>query len=86
MMKDGLIKINAYNKLLNDLDDLRNKKFSFSNSEDAEKLVDIWESLKGKGDQLATHISKRWSEIGFQGKDPSTDFRGMGMLAVINLQ
>jgi len=85
-MKDGLIKINAYNKLLNDLDDLRNKKFSFSNSEDAEKLVDIWESLKGKGDQLTTHISKRWSEIGFQGKDPSTDFRGMGMLAVINLQ
>ena len=86
MMKDGLIKINAYNKLLNDLDDLRNKKFSFTNSEDAEKLVEIWESLKGKGDQLILHISKRWSEIGFQGKDPSTDFRGMGMLAVINLQ
>lgn len=86
MMKDGLIKINAYNKLLNDLDDLRNKKFSFTNSEDAEKLVEIWESLKGKGDQLITHISKRWSEIGFQGKDPSTDFRGMGMLGVINLQ
>ena len=51
---------------------------------DAEKLTDIWESLKGKGDQLNAHI--RWSEIGFQGKDPSTDFRGMGMLAVINLK
>ncbi len=85
-MKDGLIKINAYNKLLNDLDDLRNKKFSFGNDADAERLVQIWESLKGKNDQLDGYISKRWSEIGFQGKDPSTDFRGMGMLAVINLQ
>lgn len=24
--------------------------------------------------------SERWSEIGFQGKDPQTDFRGTGFL------
>lgn len=85
LMKDGLIKINAYNQLLNDLEELRLKKFSFSNSQDSEKLFDLWQSLKGKDDQLEAQISKRWPEIGFQGKDPSTDFRGMGMLAVVNL-
>lgn len=85
MMKDGLIKIKAYNKLLNELDDLRRKKFSFDNCQDSEKLTEFWDSLKGKNDQLDSKISKRWTELGFQGKDPSTDFRGMGMLAVVNL-
>ena len=29
---------------------------------------------------LKERISKQWGDIGFQGKDPKTDFRGMGML------
>ena len=42
MLKDGLIKINAYNKLLNDLDNLRNIKFSFDNSQDSTMLFELW--------------------------------------------
>lgn len=67
-MKDGLIKIKAYNKLLNELDDLRRKKFSFDNCQDSEKLTEFWDSLKGKNDQLDSKISKRWTELGFQGR------------------
>ena len=29
---------------------------------------------------LKERITKQWGDIGFQGKDPQTDFRGMGML------
>ena len=28
---------------------------------------------------LENRISSQWGEIGFQGKNPETDFRGMGM-------
>lgn len=31
-------------------------------------------------------VSGRWSHIGFQGEDPGTDFRGMGMLGLTQLE
>lgn len=31
-------------------------------------------------------VSGRWSHIGFQGEDPGTDFRGMGLLGLIQLE
>lgn len=31
-------------------------------------------------------VSNRWSHIGFQGEDPGTDFRGMGVLGLIQLE
>jgi hypothetical protein len=30
-------------------------------------------------------ISKQWKSIGFQGNNPATDFRGMGLLGLLNL-
>ena len=35
--------------------------------------------------QQESFVSEEWGELGFQGKDPSTDFRGMGMLAANQL-
>ena len=32
--------------------------------------------------ELKERISKQWGDIGFQGTDPQTDFRGMGWLDV----
>ena len=32
-----------------------------------------------------SRIGPHWSKIGFQGKDPATDFRGMGMLGLDDL-
>jgi hypothetical protein len=29
---------------------------------------------------LENRITSQWGEIGFQGKNPETDFRGMGMI------
>ena len=69
LLKDGLLKIRAYNKLINDVEELRLKKFSFDNLQDSYLMFDIWNALKGDQDKLDTKITKRWSEIGFQGKE-----------------
>ncbi|OCT57594.1 hypothetical protein XELAEV_18003296mg [Xenopus laevis] len=44
----------------------------------------LWKTLK-PGVPLEARISKQWCEIGFQGDDPKTDFRGMGLLGLYNL-
>lgn len=38
--------------------------------------------IRGKDDI----VSSRWSHIGFQGEDPGTDFRGMGLLGLVQLE
>ena len=34
---------------------------------------------------LRARDSDQWGEIGFQGRDPATDFRGLGILSLSNL-
>lgn len=34
------------------------------------------------GQDLTDRISKQWQDIGFQGNNPATDFRGMGLLGL----
>jgi hypothetical protein len=36
-------------------------------------------------EELTDRISLQWQKIGFQGKDPATDFRGMGILGLEDL-
>jgi hypothetical protein len=46
----------------------------------------LWNALKTN--QRLTNdemVSKEWVDLGFQSKDPSTDFRGMGLLGLANL-
>jgi len=47
-------------------------------------LQTLWTLLK-PGIDLPAQKSKQWSELGFQGMDPATDFRGMGYLGLLNL-
>ncbi len=66
LLKDCLIKINAYNRLVNEVESIRTKKFSFENKENSDVIFKIWSGLKGDADQLETKITNRWQEIGFQ--------------------
>jgi len=47
-------------------------------------LVQLWNSLQPDV-ALTGRISAQWTFIGFQGNDPATDFRGMGLLGLLNL-
>jgi hypothetical protein len=41
----------------------------------------LWKNFKGN-EELKERKSSQWIEIGFQGKDPATDFRGAGTLGL----
>lgn len=81
-----LAKIEEYNKLANFKNQIKaiyQQKFSNEIKSHVSMLADVWNTLKGKiGIEL---IDKQWLEIGFQGPDPTTDFRGAGMLGLYNL-
>ncbi|KAJ1538097.1 hypothetical protein HK096_001794, partial [Nowakowskiella sp. JEL0078] len=47
------------------------------------KLELLWTLYKP--DVPYQRITKNWTSIGFQGSDPSTDFRGMGLLGLDDL-
>ncbi|KAI7861284.1 ELMO/CED-12 family-domain-containing protein [Spinellus fusiger] len=47
-------------------------------------LLQLWDVLMPHT-SLEHRISHQWTEIGFQGDDPATDFRGMGMQGLDDL-
>eukprot|EP01031_Cornospumella_fuschlensis_P029965 gene29965-36191_t len=57
---------------------IKNEAFSINNPRHMEMLVEFWRSMKG-------NKTIDWLELGFQGSDPSTDFRSMGILALTQL-
>nr|CAG4649558.1 EOG090X0AMT [Scapholeberis mucronata]SVE93786.1 EOG090X0AMT [Scapholeberis mucronata] len=76
--------IYGYKQLLNKLEDLKSTKYDSTNLDHEQNLLELWDSLMSPK-QLQSRISNLWKEIGFQGDDPSTDFRGMGVLGLANL-
>ncbi|XP_075888789.1 ELMO domain-containing protein 2 [Nelusetta ayraudi] len=79
-----LLQITGYNTLFLSVEDLRKEVFSSDNQEHEALLLKLWELLM-PAIKLESRITKQWGDIGFQGDDPKTDFRGMGMLGLINL-
>jgi len=49
-----------------------------------DKLMRLWRNLQGDR-RLKNRKSMEWVDIGFQGKDPATDFRGAGIFGLENL-
>lgn len=70
--------------MLYEVENLRKESYNSKNEGHETKLLQLWEQLM-PNNPLKSRVSKQWTEIGFQGDDPSTDFRGMGMLCLENL-
>ncbi|KAM0052440.1 putative ELMO domain-containing protein [Helianthus debilis subsp. tardiflorus] len=49
-----------------------------------EALRALWKAAFPE-EELRDLISEQWKEMGWQGKDPSTDFRGGGFISLENL-
>ncbi|KAM3242597.1 hypothetical protein ACQJBY_054927 [Aegilops geniculata] len=59
-------------------------QYDSSNIEHQEELKALW-CASFPGTELRGLISEQWKEMGWQGKDPSTDFRGGGFISLENL-
>ncbi|OUC41566.1 ELMO/CED-12 family protein [Trichinella nativa] len=82
-LKYCLQKIIAYEKLLKDVEDVRMIHYNPYDKAHESQLLKLSSLLKPESQISA--IDPRWVELGFQGKDPSTDFRGMGLLGLQQL-
>lgn len=71
-------------KLLHEVEEIRSTKYDSENNEHEELLMSLWNSLKPDV-RLSARKTEEWGDIGFQGRDPATDFRGMGLLGLRNL-
>lgn len=66
------------------IEDLRSTAYDAEDVSHEEKLLNLW-ALLMPGKELDSRVSNSWKELGFQGEDPKTDFRGMGLLGLENL-
>ncbi|XP_036373131.1 ELMO domain-containing protein 2 isoform X1 [Megalops cyprinoides] len=79
-----LLQISGYKRLYVSVEDLRKQMFDSEKAEHENMLLKLWDLLVPSV-KLESRITKQWGHIGFQGDDPKTDFRGMGMLGLTNL-
>uniref|UniRef100_A0A8D0E214 ELMO domain containing 2 n=1 Tax=Salvator merianae TaxID=96440 RepID=A0A8D0E214_SALMN len=79
-----LLQISGCKKLYLTVEELRKQPYNSDNKEHEEQLIELWNLLMPH-EKLKARITKQWCDIGFQGDDPKTDFRGMGMLGLANL-
>uniref|UniRef100_A0A3Q3FF21 ELMO/CED-12 domain containing 1 n=1 Tax=Kryptolebias marmoratus TaxID=37003 RepID=A0A3Q3FF21_KRYMA len=83
-LQASLLQIVGYRSLLAEVEKLRREPYDSENPEHEDTLMKLWKELR-PDTPLTSRISKQWCEIGFQGSDPKTDFRGMGLLGLHNL-
>ncbi|XP_024528589.1 ELMO domain-containing protein A-like [Selaginella moellendorffii] len=58
--------------------------FDGTRSEHQEALMSLWR-FAFPGCELRSLVTEKWKEMGWQGSDPSTDFRGGGFVSLENL-
>lgn len=86
-IKTSLIQLNVVNIIIKKINSYKSIQASDDNNDHVlENLEKLWNNLKPGIKRSNNAInSSDWSEIGFQGNDPRTDFRGMGLLGLYNL-
>ena len=56
--------------------------FERGNQEHEAILESIWDRVTDSSPRTGGRYTKEWGRLGFQGKDPATDFRGAGLLGL----
>lgn len=70
--------------MISRVQNIRKTPYCSEDSEHERQLKSLWHLLK-PGEVLEKRFSKQWKKLGFQGTDPKSDFRGMGILGLQNL-
>ena len=74
----------SYQNAIRTIEKQRRETFDESSAIHQKSLKDLWVNL-GLAEDKYCRKSKDWQLLGFQGRDPATDFRGMGLLGLQNL-
>lgn len=64
----------------------KKQSFHWENPTDYALIDRYWTAMFPSVRRKHATISAEWGELGFQGTDPATDFRGMGILGLIQLE
>ena len=90
VLKESLVHIIQLEKLITHV--IKRARTPFDLKQDLHLLQSLWMNLhsfdkpvESSTEPVPSIPDKRWQDIGFQGTDPSTDFRGMGLLGLDNL-
>lgn len=78
------LNLEQFMKQLRQAKQLSKTAFDQQSQAHEEELMRLWKALRSDT-ELSARISDEWKTIGFQGKNPVTDFRGMGMLGLRQL-
>jgi hypothetical protein len=77
------------NTVITGLEKLMKEEFSKTSKKHIEMAERFWSHMKPNVrrvyDVNDSFVSADWGQVGFQGTDPSTDFRGMGILGLTQL-
>ena len=85
-IKLSFIKIKNHFLSQNYLKHFTKQKVSLKNEKQKQKLLEIYNSFEFDVKSLNKDFKGEiWIDLGFQGEDPTTDFRGTGELGLINL-
>lgn len=63
---------------------IRSSPYDASNLVHEQQLMELWRRAF-PDEPLEQRVTKQWGKLGFQGKDPATDFRGAGIYSLTNL-
>ncbi|XP_025405090.1 ELMO domain-containing protein 2 [Sipha flava] len=74
----------SYMQLVEEIKTSAAIQYDCSNDVHEKSLLLLWNELM-PNNKLENRVTKQWQDIGFQGDDPKTDFRGMGILGLDNL-
>ncbi|KAJ3311850.1 hypothetical protein HDV04_003590 [Boothiomyces sp. JEL0838] len=83
VLRQGMTEIFTTFQLLHELNARAGTRYDITVPANEKKLKSLWTMLMDE--PLTSRFTSQWQKIGFQGKDPSTDFRAMGLLALDNL-
>ncbi|KAF9917587.1 hypothetical protein FBU30_000678, partial [Linnemannia zychae] len=72
----ALERVASTHQLAREINQRVHTKYDSTNPAHERKLISLWGLLR-PDEKLEGRYTKQWTEIGFQGKDPATDFRGM---------
>lgn len=84
ILRASLVSIVSVSRLAEQLGATARVSYDQENKDHEERLLYLWKLLR-PDTRLSNRITNEWGEIGFQGTNPATDFRGMGMLGLENL-